>query len=94
MAANNERFDDPTVNKLVAELAATTNTAKQHQLVDQIQAITFKQVPIIALVYGAAWNEYQTNHYVGWPTPTDVYANPELGSTNDLAVITHLRPAT
>ncbi len=92
MAANNERFDDPTVNKLVQELAATPNVAKQHQLVDQIQQITFTQVPIVALVSGAAWNEYQTNHYVGWPTPGDLYANPELGSTNDLAVITHLRP--
>lgn len=87
MAANNERFEDPPVNKLVAELAATPNVAKQHQLVDQIQQITFTQVPIVALVSGAAWNQYQTNHYVGWPTPGDLYANPELGSTNDLSVL-------
>lgn len=93
MAANNERYNNPTANKLIAELAATSNVAREHQLVDQIQQITFEQVPIIALVSGAAWNEYQTNHYVGWPTANNVYANPELGSTNDLTVITHLRPA-
>ncbi len=91
--ANSERFNDPTANKLIAELAATTNVAQQHQIVDQLEAISFSQLPIIGLVSGAAWNEYQTNHYVGWPTAQDPYADPQLSTTNALLVITHLRPA-
>jgi len=35
--ANSERFNNPTANKLIAELAATTNVAKEHQIVDQLE---------------------------------------------------------
>ncbi len=90
--ANSERFNNPAANKLIAELAATTNVAKQHQIVTQLEKISFTQVPIVALVSGAAWNEYQTNHYVGWPTAKNPYANPQLSTINALLVITHLRP--
>lgn len=94
MAANNERFNSPVVNKLLDELAATPNVAKQHQLVTQLETIAMSQVPVVALVSGASWNEYQTNNYVGWPTASNPYADGELESgSNDLAVITHLRPA-
>ncbi|MCL4520359.1 MAG: ABC transporter substrate-binding protein [Firmicutes bacterium] len=86
--ANTERFDDPTVNGLIAQLAATTNVAKQHQIVDQLEAIAMQQVPVVALVSGAAWNEYQTNDYVGWPTAKNPYAAP-----GSLIILTHLRPA-
>ncbi len=94
MAANDGRYDNPTVNTLVAELAKATKSAKQHQIVDQLEQIAMSQVPVVALVSGAGWNEYQTNHYVGWPTASNPYADGELtGGTNALAVITHLRPA-
>ena len=92
MAANNERFNNPQANKLIAELAATSNVAKQHQIVDQLEQIAFSQVPIVALVSGAGWNEYQTNHYVGWPDAQHPYA-ASLDSINALLIMTHLRPA-
>ena len=90
--ANSERFDNPTANKLITELAAATNAAKQHQIVDQLEQIRFSQVPIVGLVSGAAWNKYQTNHCVGWPTARNPYADPQLSTINALLVITHLRP--
>jgi peptide/nickel transport system substrate-binding protein len=92
--ANSERFNNPTANKLIAALAATTNVAKEHQIVDQLEQISFSQVPIVGLVSGAAWNEYQTNHYVGWPTASNPYADPQLSTINALMVITHLRPVS
>jgi peptide/nickel transport system substrate-binding protein len=94
MAGNDERYDNPKVNALVAELAETTSVAKQHQIVDQLEQYAMSQVPIVALVSGAGWNEYQTDHYVGWPTASDPYADGELtGGTNSLMIVTHLRPA-
>ncbi len=93
MGDNDERYDNPTVNNLVTELGQTTNVAKQHAIVTKLEQYAMAQVPIVALVSGAAWNEYQTNHYVGWPTASDPYANGELGGgSNDLMVITHLTP--
>lgn len=86
--ANSERFHNPEANALLAQLAATTNTVKQHQIVAKLEQIAMSQVPIVALVSGAGWNEYQTNHYVGWPTAKNPYAAP-----GSLVILTHLRPA-
>jgi peptide/nickel transport system substrate-binding protein len=91
--ANTERFNDPQANTLISELAATTNVAKQHQIVDQLEQISFSQVPIVGLVSGASWNEYQTNHFVGWPTLQHPYADPSQSYPDDLMILTHLRPA-
>ncbi|WP_258112489.1 ABC transporter substrate-binding protein [Alicyclobacillus sp. SP_1] len=90
--ANSERFNDPKANQLLTELAQTTSSSKQHKIVDQLEKIAFTQVPIVGLVSGAGWNEYQTNHYVGWPTASNPYASPGLTSTNALLEIIHLRP--
>lgn len=92
--SNTERWNNARTNTLIAELEQTDNLAKEHQLVDELQQIAFTQVPTIALVYGANWYEYQTNHYVGWPTAKNPYTYPPLYSGTDvLEVITHLRPA-
>jgi peptide/nickel transport system substrate-binding protein len=91
--ANSERFDDPKANQLIEELAKTSNVATQHQIVDELQQISFSQVPVVSLVSAASWFEYQTNHYVGWPGPKDPYADPSATYPDSLLLVTHLRPA-
>lgn len=90
--ANSERWNSATTNSLINQLAATKSVAKQHQLVDAIQKVTFTKVPVVSLVYGASWNEYQTNHYVGWPTPKNPYADPSISWPDTLIEMTHLHP--
>lgn len=90
--ANSERWHNAETNRLLSQLAQVRSAAKQHQIVDQLQKITFTQVPVVALVSGASWNEYQTNHYVGWPTPKNPYADPSDSFPDNLMVLTHLRP--
>lgn len=91
--ANTERYHNPAVDKLINELGSTTNVARQHKLVDEIQQYTFKDVPVVALVSAASWNEYQTNHYVGWPTAKNPYANPSSTWPNPEIILQHLTPA-
>jgi peptide/nickel transport system substrate-binding protein len=91
--SNSERYNNPAVNRLINELAATSNAARQHAIVDQIQAYTYKDVPVVALVSAASWNEYQTNHYVGWPTAQNPYANPSSTWPNPEIILQHLVPA-
>lgn len=91
--ANTERYHNPAVDKLIGELGSTSNVARQHKLVDEIQQFTFKDVPVVALVSAASWNEYQTNHYVGWPTAKNPYANPSSTWPNPEIILQHLTPA-
>lgn len=90
---NAERYYNPHLNSLLNQLAATANVTQQHKIVDQIQKITFTQVPVVSLVSAASWNEYQTNHYVGWPTAKNPYANPSTTWPNPEIILQHLTPA-
>jgi peptide/nickel transport system substrate-binding protein len=71
-----ERWNDPATTKLLNEYAGTSNTAQEHQYIDQLEGILASELPVIPLVYSADWDEYRTNEFVGWPTPQDPYANP------------------
>lgn len=90
--SNVERWNNKKTDRLLAEYARTTNPQKQHQIIDALQTIMYKDVPVVDLVYGAGWNEYQTNQYTGWPTKKKPYANPSNDYPDTLLIVTHLRP--
>lgn len=92
--SNDERWNNAQTNQLIKQLGLTNNVAREHQIVDQLQKIAFTKVPLVALVYGATFFEYQTNHYVGWPTAKNPYWDPaEYVPSDALVVITRLKPA-
>lgn len=91
--SNFERWMNPRTDALLKEYEGATSPAVQHRIIDQLQQIMYTQLPVVNLVYGAAWNEYQTNNYVGWPTQSDQYAMPSNSYPDNLLIITHLRPA-
>jgi peptide/nickel transport system substrate-binding protein len=90
--SNSERWNNPLTNRLLYQLASATTSAQQHKIVDEIQQQTFTQLPVITMVYAAAWNEYQTNHYVGWPTQSNPYADPSVTYPDTLLLATHVHP--
>lgn len=79
--ANNdyERWNNAPTTKLLNEYTATSSPYRQHQIIDQLQGVVAKDLPVIPLVYAADWDEYRTNQFVGWPTPQNPYANPAPG---------------
>ncbi len=82
------RFKDPATDKLLAELASTTDPAKQKPIVYQLENVMMTQYPLIPLWYGAVWFEYRTEKAIGWPSESDPYCSP-----NDTElVLMHLRP--
>ena len=52
------------------------------------------QAPVIPLVYGAAWYEYSTKKYTGWPTQSDQYTNPAPNAPYLEYTLLHLTPAS
>lgn len=93
VTANNvERWENSTTDRLLNAFAGSTNAATQHRLMNQIEQILFSKLPVISLFYGPTWYEYQTNHYVGWPTPKNPYADPGNNYPSTLLMAIHLRP--
>ncbi|HTT91010.1 MAG TPA: ABC transporter substrate-binding protein [Acidimicrobiales bacterium] len=90
---NYERYSNPATDKLFSEYAATTNTALQHQIVDQLQQVMLSDVPVLPMTEDVAWYQYNTAGFSGWVTEKNPYALPApyLVPDNEVLLL-HLVP--
>jgi peptide/nickel transport system substrate-binding protein len=92
-ATNWERYSNPATDKLLNEYAVTTDTATQHQIVDELQQVVLSDVPFIPITEEVGWFQYNTASFTGWPSPSDPYALPAVYSYPDMGqVLLHLAP--
>ena len=90
-AGDYERYKNPAVDSLFDQFGATTDSAKQHDLMKQIEAVMLEDVPVIPVTEGVAWYEWSTKDFAGWPTQQDPYAAPAPWNLPDWEVVlTHL----
>lgn len=75
-AGNYGRLKDPSVDALIDKVAASADTDTQNTALGQLATYMYEQVPVLDLV--GQWNSwtYSTKHYTGWPTSSNMYANP------------------
>jgi peptide/nickel transport system substrate-binding protein len=88
------RFTSPQVQAALAQYAGTADTAVQQQALNTLQGIMATQAPVIPLLYGAAWYEYSTKDYTGWPTASNQYNDPVPNSPYMEYTLLHLTPAS
>jgi peptide/nickel transport system substrate-binding protein len=92
-ASNWERYSNRKVDRLIEAYAKTTSLAKQHSIVNQLEAAMVRDVPIIPITEGVDFYEYNTKSLAGWVTPHNRYAKPSPYEVPDWGVVlTHLRP--
>jgi peptide/nickel transport system substrate-binding protein len=90
-AGDYERYKNPAVDSLFDQFGATTDAAKQHDLMRQIEAAMLEDVPVIPVTEGVAWYEWSTKDFAGWPTQQDPYAAPAPWNLPDWEIVlTHL----
>jgi peptide/nickel transport system substrate-binding protein len=75
-ASNWERFYSKSTDSLIDQYAATTNSAVQHKIVDQLEGVMLSQVPVIPVTEAVDWYQYDTKNIGGWVTQSDPYAQP------------------
>ena len=88
--SNFVRWKDPQTDKLIDQLRVATSEEDQKAAVSELQQIMVDEVPMIPLWYGAKWFQYRTARATGWPNEKDPYASP----SDNLLIVTHLKPAT
>jgi len=92
-ASNWERYSNPATDKLLNDYAVTTDTATQHQIVNQLQEVVLSDVPYIPVTGDVAWFQYNTASFTGWPSPSNPYAMPAAYLYPDMGqVLLHLAP--
>jgi peptide/nickel transport system substrate-binding protein len=90
---NVEGWVSPVATTLLNQYRTTTSTAKQHQIVNQLQKIQVDNMPFVPTVYQALWYDYSTKHFTGFPDKKHYYA---IGSSyqypDDAKILTTIQP--
>jgi peptide/nickel transport system substrate-binding protein len=93
-SSNWERYSNPATDALINQYGSTTSTATQHQIVNKLQQVMLKDVPVIPVTEEVDWYQYSTAHFTGWATPQDPFAQPAAYSSPDWGqMLLHLAPA-
>ena len=94
-----ERLKDPAINADLAKLQGASTTAEQTTALVPLEEYVANNLPIIPTTTASEWFEYNSQHYVGWPTMTNPYETGQPSGTNngpgsgtDEVVILHLTP--
>jgi peptide/nickel transport system substrate-binding protein len=88
------RYSNPQVQTLLAQYAGTSSASAQQQALNALEGIVSTQAPVIPLLYGAAWYEYSTKDYTGWPTQSNQYIDPVPNAPYMEYTLLHLTPAS
>jgi peptide/nickel transport system substrate-binding protein len=92
-SSNWERYYNKKADSLINDYAATTSSAKQHSIVNQLEAAMVRDVPIIPVTEGVDWYQYNTSHIAGWVTKSNPFAKPAAYEVPDWGVmLLHLKP--
>jgi peptide/nickel transport system substrate-binding protein len=75
--SNYERYNNPAVDKLLDDYA-TADATTQVSIIKQISAAWIKDIPMIPTTESVDWFQYNTADILGWPTPSDPYAEPAV----------------
>jgi peptide/nickel transport system substrate-binding protein len=66
----------PGIEKDLADISATADSAVQHEKVTDIMKQVAENLPVITLFSNPAWYEYSTRNFTGWPTKDNAWARP------------------
>jgi peptide/nickel transport system substrate-binding protein len=88
------RFSDPAAQSALNAYASTSSTSAQASAISQLENIFSTQVPVAPLLGGAAWAEFSTRDYTGWPTSSNPYMDPGPNIPEVLYTVTQLKPTS
>jgi peptide/nickel transport system substrate-binding protein len=87
-----ERFYSPQAESYLQQYASTNNTTTQLADIVGLEKIVATQLPVIPMVFGVAWFEYNSSKFTGWPSASDPYDPGQPEGPYDEYTILHLKP--
>ena len=94
-----EGLKNQAIDADLAKLAGASTVAGQTAALTPIEKFVEANLPVIPITTASDWFEYNSQHWVGWPTQSNPYesgqpsgSNNNAGSGTDEVVILHLSP--
>ena len=91
-AGDFERLNNSTMDQDLAKLASDTTQSEQLKDLAPIEKYVATQLPVIPTVYGAAFDEYNTSHFTGWPSASNPYESGTPNALTNEVIVLRLRP--
>jgi peptide/nickel transport system substrate-binding protein len=91
-SGNFERLKNKAIDGDLAKLAAQTTTSGQLKYLTPIEKFVATDLPVIPTVYGAAFDEYNSSAFSGWPSASNPYEIGQPGSPENEIVVLRLKP--
>jgi peptide/nickel transport system substrate-binding protein len=94
-STNFERYSNKNTDALINayETTPTSDTAKQTSILNQLQGVFLKEVPVVPVTGEVDWYQWSTKNFTGWPVPPHWYAQPAQYQFPDWGqVLLHLAP--
>jgi peptide/nickel transport system substrate-binding protein len=93
-STNYERYKSSSTDALFNQYSVAT-PAQQLDIIHQISTVMAQDLPVIPIVEGVDWYQYDTTSFGGWPTQGNPYAQPPVWATPDNGVVlTQLYPVS
>jgi peptide/nickel transport system substrate-binding protein len=89
---NFEGLRDPKVDGYLHQLGTAVSTKDQLKYLAPIEQYVATQLPVISTVYGAAFDEYNSGAFSGWPTAANPYESGSPNTPTNEVVVLHLKP--
>jgi peptide/nickel transport system substrate-binding protein len=89
---NFETLRNRTVDGYLHKLGTAVSTKSQLKYLAPIEKYVATQLPVIPTVYGAAFDEYNSGKFSGWPTAKNPYESGSPNSPTNEVVVLHLKP--
>jgi peptide/nickel transport system substrate-binding protein len=94
-----ERLNNPAIDADLAKLAGAATVQAQTAALVPIENYVAANLPVIPITTASDWFEFNSQHWVGWPTQSNPYESGQPSGTNnnagtgtDEVVILHLTP--
>ncbi len=94
-----EGLKNAAIDAALAKLAGDSTVAQQTADLAPIDDLRRQNLPVIPITTASEWFEYNSQHWVGWPTQQNPYetgqptgTNTGAGAGTDEVVILHLSP--
>jgi peptide/nickel transport system substrate-binding protein len=89
-----ERYSSPAATTAISAYENATTPAAETAALDSLQQLMSTDVPAVPVLYGAAWYQYSSLNYTGWPTSANPYISPTPNSQGYEYIILHLTPVS
>ncbi|HTS72763.1 MAG TPA: ABC transporter substrate-binding protein [Gaiellaceae bacterium] len=89
---NFETLRNKMVDRLLHKLGTAVSTKDQLKYLAPIERYVATQLPVIPTVYGAAFDEYNTSKFTGWPSASNPYEEGQPNTPVNEVVVLHLKP--